>query len=164
MPIWVLNGAPANADFLLPVDCSRHCMAGVDHLAFILHDNPNATITLFHSTTIFAKEPKVKESVCYHKWGKEWQEQVKSTDKTCHYHFFAAQMILKEAGFPLHRTKTITSKMDIEPARAIINHSNKYKFHNIVIGRRPKSDLGFFKGVSDRILAHATDTALWIVG
>ena len=164
MPVWVLNGAPANANFLIPVDCSRHCMAGVDHLAFILHDNPNAIITLFHATTFFTKDPEVNESVCYHKWGKEWQEQAKSTDKTCHYHFFAAQMILKEAGFPVSRTKTISSKMDIEPARAIVNYSNKHNFHNIVIGRRPKSDLGFFKGISDRLLNHTTDTALWIVG
>jgi nucleotide-binding universal stress UspA family protein len=54
--------------------------------------------------------------------------------------------------------------MDIEPARAIIRYSEKSNFDNIVLGRRPDSDKGFFKGVSDRVLANAKNSAIWIVG
>lgn len=164
MPIWVLNGEPNNAHFMIPVDCSPHCMAGIDHLAFILHDNPNATITLFHSTSFMQREPDAEADHCYLKWGKEWQEQMKCTDTSCHYHFFAAQMILREAGFPTTRTNTATPIMDIEPARAIIRYSEKSHFDTIVLGRRPDSDKGFFKGVSDRVLANAKNCAIWIVG
>ncbi len=164
MPIWVLNGEPTNANFIIPVDCSTHCMAGVDHLAFILHDNPNATITLFHASPLLKGKPETKEGLCYLKWGKEWQEEMDSPDSTNHYHFFAAQMILREAGFPVLRTNTAMPMMDIEPARAIVRYSEKSNFDNIVLGRRPDSDKGFFKGVSDRVLANAKNSAIWIVG
>lgn len=164
MPIWVLNGEPTNANFMIPVDCSSHCMAGIDHLAFILHDNPNATITLFHATPLLATKPDKSEGLCYLKWGKEWQEEMNCTDTTSHYHFFAAQMILREAGFPTIRTNTAMPMMDIEPARAIVRYSEKSHLNTIVLGRRPDTDKGFFKGVSDRVLANVKDSAVWIVG
>ena len=164
MPIWVLNGEPRNAHFMIPVDCSSHCMAAVDHLAFILHDNPNATITLFHATSFIKTNPNTEQDRCYLKWGKEWQEEVNCPDTTSHYHFFAAQMILKEAGFPTTRTNTASPMLDIEPARAITRYSEKNHFDTIVLGRRPDSDKGFFRGVSDRVLANTKDCAVWIVG
>ncbi len=164
MPIWILSGEPANANFMIPVDCSAHCMQGIDHLAFILHDNPNATITLFHAIPLIKQKPDTKEGLCYLRWGKEWQEQTNCTDATNHYHFFAAQMILRETGFPTTRTNTAMPMMDIEPARAIVRYSEKYHCDNIVLGRRPDSDKGFFKGVSDRVLANAKNSAIWIVG
>lgn len=164
MPLWVLNGEPANADFMIPVDCSPHCMAAVDHLGFILHDNPNATITLFHCTPLIKTKYDTEENLCYLKWGKEWQEQRNGTDEPSPYHFFAPQMILKEAGFPATRIHTATPRMDIEPARAILRYSEKSHYNNIVLGRRPDTDKGFFRGVSDRVLANAKNTAIWIVG
>lgn len=164
LPVWVLNGEPTNASFMVPVDNSSYCMAGIDHLAFILHDNPNAVITLFHCTSLIKNTPETGEERFYLKWGKEWQEQMHSTDETSHYHFFAAQMILKAAGFPTTRTHTATPVMDIEPARAIIRYSEKNHYDNIVLGRRPDTDKGFFKGVSDRVLANAKNRAVWIVG
>ncbi len=164
MPIWVINGEPENAHFMVPVHCSSHCMAGIDHLAFILHDNPNATITLFHSTSLITTKPNKFEDQCYLKWGKEWQKEMKSTDATSHYHFFAAQMILRAAGFPTKRTHTATPAVDIDPAHAILRYSEKNQLDTIVLGRRFDTDKGFFKGVSDRVLAHAKNCAIWIVG
>ncbi len=164
MPIWVLSGEPSNANFMIPVDCSSHCMAAVDHLAFILHDNPNATITLFHATSFITTNPNSEQDRCYLKWGKKWQEETNCTDTASHYHFFAAQMILKEAGFPTTRTNTASPMLDIEPARAIVRYNEKNHFDTIVLGRRLDSDKGFFKGVSDRVLANVKDSAVWIVG
>lgn len=164
MPLWVLNGEPANADVMIPVDSSPHCMAAVDHLGFILNDNPNVTISLFHCTPLIKTKYDTEENQCNLRWNKEWQEQVNTTGETSPYHFFAAQMVLKEAGFPAARINTATPMMDIEPARAILRYSEKSHHNTIVLGRRPDTDKGFFKGVSDRVLANAKNTALWIVG
>jgi nucleotide-binding universal stress UspA family protein len=56
VPIWIIDGQVDSRKFLVPVDGSHFTLQAVDHLCFMLKNNPYAEITLFHSTAMFAPE------------------------------------------------------------------------------------------------------------
>ncbi|MBU0728944.1 MAG: universal stress protein [Proteobacteria bacterium] len=165
LPVWIINGTVQSPRILVPVDCTAHTLNAVDHLAFILKDNPVAEITLFHSRSLFASEYITPSEQLYDKWGKDWCDKHLQGEKEGHFHFSAAEQILKEAGFPLERVTRLETHEGIEPGQQIVKHVKHDKFGTIVMGRRHKDvGKGIFQGVSDRVLANVSDVAIWILG
>ncbi len=164
VPLWLVSGNPQTRNFLVPVDCSVHTMRAVDHLGFILQGDPQAEITLFHSCSLLAAEHITPREKFYQHWGKEWCEQHLRGDDDGHYHFHAAEQILKESGIPaahIHRQRLAAG---IEPAQVIVREVKKGSYGTIIMGRRLDQEKNIFQGVSDRVLANVHDVALWIVG
>ncbi len=165
LPLWLVSGDVQSHHFLVPVDCSPHTFDAVDHLAFILKDNPRAEITLFHSGALLAAEEITPKEFFYEKWGKEWCDEHLRGDEKGHFHFHATEQILQDAGFPMHRVRRRDTKTGIEPGQQIVHHTKGDDYGTIVMGRRSKDvSKGVFKGVSDRVLANVKDVAIWIVG
>ena len=160
LPVWVISGQPKGTKILIPVDCSIYSLDAVDHAGFILAENPHAEITLFHSTAILARTKPHEKEQFYGKWGKEWCDQHLTGD----YHINAARQILRDAGVKDQRVTTIDSHIAIEPARNIVKIAKAENFSTIVLGRRPPSHKSIFQGVSDRVLANISDTAVWLIG
>jgi nucleotide-binding universal stress UspA family protein len=163
LPLWIINGTPATRNFLVPVDCSLHTVNAVDHLGFMLQGDPEVEITLFHSCSLLADEHITPQEEFLEKWGKEWCDQHLRGDSDGHYHFHAAEQILKENNIPtahIHREKNDSG---IEPAQVIVREIKKHSYSTIVMGRRLAKDKNIFKGVTDRVLANVHDVALWIL-
>ena len=148
----------------MPVDCSVHTLKAVDHLGFILQSDPEVKITLFHSCSLLAHEHITPKEKFYEKWGKEWCDQHLRGDDDGHFHFHAAEQILKENGIPVGHIYRLQLKSGIEPAQMIVREVKKHSYSSIVMGRRLDKEKNIFKGVTDRVLANVQDVALWIVG
>ncbi len=164
VPLWIVSGKPANRNFLVPVDSSLHTLDAVDHLAFILQGDKEAEISLFHSSSMLAGQPIAPKEKFYEKWGKEWCEQHLKGDADGHFHFHAAEQILKESNIPANHLHRIHDESGIEPAQRIIKAMKTHAYSTIVMGRRLDREKNIFKGVSDRVLANIDNIALWVVG
>lgn len=165
LPVWIVNGKIKSQKILVPVDCTPHTLDAVDHLAFILKDNPHAEVMLFHSCSLLASEYIAPKEQFYEKWGKEWCDEHLQEEEDNHFHFHAPEQILKEAGFPSERVHRMKTEKGIEPGQQIVHHVKHDNYGTIVMGRRHKDvSKGIFKGVSDRVLANVKDVAVWIIG
>lgn len=164
IPLWLVSGNPLNRAFLVPVDCTVHTLSAVDHLGFILQGDPGVEITLFHSGSLLAAETITPREKFYPRWGKEWCDQYLQGDGDGHFHFSAAEQILKDSGIPEGHIKRLFLDSGIEPAQVIVREVKKRTFGTLVMGRRQDKEKNIFKGVSDRVLANVNDVAVWVVG
>jgi len=164
VPLWIVSGNPQTRDFLVPVDCSIHTLTAVDHLGFILQGDPGAQITIFHSCSLLGAEDITPREKFHLRWGKEWCDQHLQGDAGGHFHFRAAEHILRESGIPAVNIHRLEIKSGIEPAQMIVREVRKESYSTIVMGRRLDKEKNIFKGVSDRVFANVHDVALWVVG
>jgi len=162
VPLWIIDGEVNSRRFLVPVDGSFHSLMAIDHLAFILRDNPQAEITLFHSAAMLAERPAIRPEEFYDQWGREWCDQHLSRPDSL---FRAPRQLLVESGFPAERIFWLQTFKGIDPSRQILRQSLIDDFGTIVMGRRGSEiSKGIFKGVSDRVLFMAEKVAVWVVG
>jgi nucleotide-binding universal stress UspA family protein len=164
IPLWLVSGNPRNRNFLVPVDCTVHTLRAVEHLGFILQGDPEAEITLFHSGSLLAAETITPREKFHARWGKEWCDQYLQGDADGHFHFTAAEQILKDSGIPEGHIKRLFLDSGIEPAQVIVREVKKRTYGTLVMGRRQDKEKNIFKGVSDRVLANVNDVAVWVVG
>jgi nucleotide-binding universal stress UspA family protein len=162
VPIWIIDGVVNSAKILMPVDGTVHSLRAADHLAFILHDNPHAEITLFYSSAILGGRGLTDLDDFKEQWGEEWCElHLSRTDSLFH----APEQILRESGFPAKRIHRLHTRKGIYPSRQILRQAVVDEFGTIVMGRRGKeAQKGIFKGVSDQVIAMAEGMAIWVVG
>ncbi|HIJ79543.1 MAG: universal stress protein [Desulfobulbaceae bacterium] len=161
-PIWVIDGEVNPAKFLVPFDGTCHAMMAIDHLSFILADNPYAEVTLFYSTALLGDQPKIIVQDFYDIWGKEWCDQHLSRPDSL---FHGPKQLLIDNGFPADKIFWLQTFKGIDPSRQILRQSLLDEFGTIVLGRRGEDvDKGIFRGVSDRVLLMAEQVAVWIVG
>ncbi|MCI5212732.1 MAG: universal stress protein, partial [Candidatus Electrothrix sp. ATG2] len=72
VPVWIIDGNVTSTRFLLAVHTSTCSLLAADHLAFILQDNPNAEIYIYHSISAFGSPPPAEKDAFYNGWGKDW--------------------------------------------------------------------------------------------
>lgn len=162
VPLWIIDGEVSSCKFLVPVDGSVHSLQAIDHLAFIISDNPNAEVTLFYSTAILGDRPEIDPQEFYDIWGKEWCDANLSRPDSL---FHGPKQILIDNGFPAERIFWLQTFKGIDPSRQILRQALVDEFGTIVIGRRGSDvDKGIFRGVSDRVILMAEQIAVWIVG
>ena len=162
IPIWIVDGRVDSRTFLVPIDGSDFCLKAVDHLSFILKDNPYAEITLFHSAAMFAQKQSLSFKECTHYLTDEFC-QIHFQDEDIHFH--APQEILKNNGFPAERIHRLLTQKGMYPSRQIVRQAMIDDFGTIVMGRRGgKISKGIFGSVTEKVVAMSDNTAIWIVG
>ncbi|MEW6593486.1 MAG: universal stress protein [Thermodesulfobacteriota bacterium] len=162
IPLWIIDGEVDSRRFLVPVDGTFHSLMAIDHLAFILKDNPQAEITLFHSAAMLANRPEIRPEEFYNQWGREWCDAHLTRPDSL---FHAPRQLLIESGFPAERILWLQTMKGIDPSRQILRQALIDDFGTIVMGRRgSEAHKGLFRGVSDRVLLMAEKVAIWIVG
>ena len=162
VPVWIVDKTVDSEKILVPVDGSFHSLLAVDHLAHMMHDNPRAEITLFHSSAMLASKSVLDLDRCALHWGREWCEQyLNQKDRI----YEGPRQLLVQAGFPAERISWQHAFRGVEAARQIIRHALVEGFGTIVMGRRGKdSRRGLLHSVSDRVVFMADQVAIWIVG
>lgn len=162
LPVWIVDGQVDSRKFMVPVDGSPETLKAVDHLSFILRDNPFAEITLFHSKAIFAQHPTREVHQFHGTRDPDWcAKHLMRLDS----HFHGPQQLLVDSGFPEERIHRLETHVGIYPSRQIVRQALMDGFGTIVMGRRGKdASKGLLGSVSGRVLAMAIDTALWVVG
>ncbi len=162
VPLWIIDGQVNSCKFLVPVDGTSHSLKAIDHLGFIIADNPCAEVTLFYSKALLGSHPRIEPKNFYAVWGEEWcEEHLRREDSLFH----APKQILIDSGFPEERIFWLETFMGIDPSRQILRQALIDDFGTIVMGRRGEEvSKGIFRGVSDRVLLMAEKVAIWIIG
>jgi len=162
VPIWIVDGQVNSHTFLVPVDGSEFSLKAVDHLSFILTDNPYAEITLFHSAAMFAQKQSLGFNECTHYLTDEFC-RIHSQDEDIH--FRAPQEILENNGFPAQRIHRLLTRKGMYPSRQIVRQALIDDFGTVVMGRRDgEMSKGVFGSVTEKVVAMGDNTAIWIVG
>lgn len=161
VPIWIVDGKIDSNKFFVPVDGTPYSLKAIDHIAFVLQDHPTAEITLFNSKAFFTKNVEVDYKQFEEYWGEQWCESHLNNPDSL---FDAPRHVLLEAGFPEERIHTLQTSIGLYPSRQIVRQALMDGFGTIVMGRREGLfKKGYFKGVSDRVVAMAVETSIWIV-
>jgi nucleotide-binding universal stress UspA family protein len=162
VPVWIVDGQVDSRKFLVPVDGSHFTMQAVDHLCFMLKDNPYAEVTLFHSTAMFAQKQDLSMDYCSRFLQPDWCETHR---KDADYYFLAPRQMLINSGFSPERIHRLETKKGMYPSRQIVRQALIDDFGTIVMGRRDKELVkGVFGSVTEKVMAMSVNTAVWIVG
>ena len=162
VPIWIVDGQVDSRKFLVPVDGSHFTLQALDHLCFILQNNPYAEVTLFHSSAIFAQTQELKMDYCPRFLESDWCETHKD-DKELYFH--APHKMLINSGFSSDRIHRLETKKGMYASRQIVRQALIDDYGTIVMGRRSKEmKKGVFGSVTEKVLAMGVDTAIWVVG
>lgn len=162
VPIWIVDGQVDSRRFLVPVDGSHFTLRALDHLCFILQNNPHAEVTLFHSSAMFAQTQELIIDSCPLSLPAEWCDAHKN-DKDLY--FLAPRQMLINSGFPPERIHLLETTKGMYPSRQIVRQAIIDDYGTIVMGRRDKEiKKGVFGSVTEKVLAMGVDTAIWIVG
>ena len=162
VPIWIVDGQVDSRKFLVPVDGSHFTLQAVDHLCYILKDNPYAEVTLFHSAAMFAQKQELGMKYCNRLLSPDWCDTHR-TDKE--FYFLAPRQMLINSGFPPERIHRIETKAGMYPSRQIVRQAVIDDFGTIVIGRRSKEiKKGVFGSVTEKVVAMSVNSAVWVVG
>lgn len=160
MPVWLIDGQVDSCKFLVPVDGSLCVLKALDHLAFILEDNPYAEITLFHSEAIFSQCRHLTKEECGLYMDNEWCEAHHEC-RECLFH--APEHLLTEQGIPRESIRQLKTDKGLHPSRQIARQALDGGFGTIVMGRSRDSSKGFLARISDRVISMVENTAIWLV-
>jgi nucleotide-binding universal stress UspA family protein len=161
VPIWIIDGEIDSRRFLVPIDGSWRTLKAVDHLSFMLADEADIEIALFHSLSWLTPK-KLLDSDKFHEiWGKQWcDEHLCRSDAIFH----GPEQLLRENGFDMAKVFRIEESRGPVAALDIILELRDKKYGTIVMGRRgPDEPKGIFGGVSGHVLRTVNDVALWLV-
>jgi nucleotide-binding universal stress UspA family protein len=161
-PIWIVGSRVSSLKVLCAVDGSEGSLKAVDHLAFMLGDNPECRITLFHAGASLA-------GYCPLDFGEELKKEIegelmKSEDRCMDDFYSRAVKVLNEAGLSRDQIETKTKKGGLSVSKAILNEMRRGDYGTVVLGRRGENEASFLGHTSDKIMRGASEAAVWIVG
>jgi nucleotide-binding universal stress UspA family protein len=159
-PVWAVSGDVKSLKIMVAVDGSESALRSMDHVIFMVGENPDIRITLLHVIPRFRDYCEIefddKEDLL--------EEVITQGDKRCIDEFYAhAQQKVKEAGLKKSQIdiKQVTSTIGI--GKSIVDEVKKGNFGTVVVGRRGADDSLFLGGVSRFVLANIANRAVWLV-
>jgi nucleotide-binding universal stress UspA family protein len=159
-PVWAIGGDIKSSKIMVAIDGSESALSAVDHVIFMVGENPDIQITLLHIT------PRLRDycTIEFDDEGDILEEVITQGDKKCVESFYVhAQKKFEEAGLKEHQIeiKQVTSTLNI--GKAIVDEAKKGDYGTVVIGRRGANNSFFMGSVSRHVLGNASDCAVWLV-
>jgi nucleotide-binding universal stress UspA family protein len=170
VPLWIVDGKVSKPKVLVAVDGSEASLRAVDHVAFVLANNPEAQVDFLHVT------PKL-QTFCAIDLGRasdQWDEaendlealeqEFLREDNVCLDDFMEkAIRILSKAGFSEKRIKILEREISMGIARTIVKAAKDGGYSTLVLGRRGMGKSSFLGSTSDRVIRRASNLAVWLV-
>lgn len=162
VPLWIIDGDVTSTRFLLAVHSTPRSLMAADHLSFVMKNNPNTKVYLYHSSSFFGSAPPAPTEEFHDQWGEEWCRQHLDPEN----HLYQAHArILADNGIPENQISKIPPHMDLDASHDLLRQAKKHGCGTVVIGRRARDvEKGLLGGVSDRTTQHAQNMAVWLVG
>lgn len=160
-PIWVVGSNVTPAKILVPIDGSEYSLRAIDHLAYIISDHSDISLTFLHV------QPKLKDFCKIDFETKEadaFKDLIIKGNQNCIDNFYAlALKKLKEFGIKKNRIeiKTVTRLLTI--GSAIVDEVKTRNFDTIVMGRSGINKSFFTGSVTNYVLNNISNAAIWIV-
>jgi nucleotide-binding universal stress UspA family protein len=160
IPVWMVDGNVISTRILLAVDGSEYSLRAVDHLSFMVGENPDISVTLFHVMPRFSNYCVID----FDKKEADIQKVISKGDKRCIDRFYThAQEKFKDAGIQEKQVEVKVAKRTVNVGKAIVDEAKKGNYGTVVIGRRGASKAFFMGSVSRYVLDRISDRALWLV-
>jgi nucleotide-binding universal stress UspA family protein len=169
-PLWIVSGQITKPKVLVAVDGSEASLRAVDHVAFMLGDNPEAEVDFLHVT------PKLQNycAIDFENQDQVWRDvqddldeaevDFRRQDDQCMEDFLKqAVRVLSEAGFSRDRIKVEEREISAGVGRTIIRTAKEGGYGTIVMGRRGLGKSFFLGSVSDKVIRSVSDMAVWLV-
>jgi nucleotide-binding universal stress UspA family protein len=160
VPVWVVDANVTSARIMVAVDGSVSSLGAVDHLCFMVGENPKIKVTLFHVM------PRLREYCVIDSDDKDAgiDQVIAQGDKRYIDHFYAhARDRFREAGIQENQIEIKVSKCTVNVGKAIVDEAKKGNYGTVVIGRRGASKAFFMGSVSRYVLQRTSNRALWLV-
>jgi nucleotide-binding universal stress UspA family protein len=147
IPVWIVDGEVTSTRIMAAVDGSENSFRAIDHLSFMVSENPDIKITLFHVI------PRAGE-----------YEPINFDEKEGEKHFYARALEkLKTAGIQEDRIEVKVAKVTLNVGKAILDEAKNGNYGTVVVGRRKAKKAFFEASVSKQVLDRSLNSAIWIV-
>lgn len=160
IPVWVVDGDVTSSRIMLAVDGSVSSLAAVDHLCFMVGENPKIKVTLFHV------KPSLGDYcvIDFDDKGAGIDQVIAQGDKRYIEHFYVhARERFREAGIQENQIEIKVTKCTANVGKAIVDEAKKGGYGTVVVGRRGASKAFFMGSVSRYVLDRTSNRALWLV-
>lgn len=167
IPIWMIDGEITSKNILLAVDGSLDSAKALDYLCEILKDNPDMYLTIFHV------EPSLRDSCGVdftemqipEKEGEEsFANIIEKANRQCFDNFMGhAGRKLKQRRVNEDRLHMKTQPTRMNVGRAIAEEFRNGDYGSLVVGKRGMNKRFFMGSVSNYLVTHLENGALWIV-
>ncbi len=158
-PLWIVDGKVASNRILIAIDGSESALRAVDHLSFIMENNTDVSITLFHVIPIFRDYCPID----FDETDSDMQYIISQGEKKCVEKFFVhAFRKFAKAGIAREQIQ-IKEVSQRNIGKAIIDEMQQEHYGTVVVGRRGQNSAFFMGSVSTYVLDRASDCALWLV-
>ena len=160
IPVWMVDGNVASQRILVAVDGSESSYRAIDHVGFMLSENPEIKFSLFH----VSPDAEDIDAISFAKDDPDIQDIVTKGSERLMGKFFAdAVQKLKDAGIAADRVEIITTKRKAKAGKMILAEAKKGNYGTVVVGRRGADQSHFFGSVSRYVTERITDRSLWLV-
>ncbi len=161
LPVWLVQGDVQPENILVAIDGSQDSLRAVDHVSFMMSENKDIKITMVHVTNTAHNycEIDLDENP-----DPEFVEIIEKKDRACVDKFYPLAMKkFEQMGISKDRIEIQTLGGSRRIGNTVVEFAKKNQFTTLVIGRRGINKSFFMGSVSRQIIAHVSDTALWVV-
>jgi nucleotide-binding universal stress UspA family protein len=161
IPVWLVDGDVNATEILVAIDGSESSLRTIDHVSFMISNNPDVRLTLLHVTNNARNYCGIdldEESI------PDLKEIVALGDKACIEQFYPlAKKKFKDAGISQDQIEMKTVKGGRQVGKIILDFALKGNYGTVVIGRRGINKAFFMGSVSRYIINRISNRSLWIV-
>ena len=160
IPVWVIDGEVTSTRFIVAVDGSEASLRAVDYLSFMIGENLEISVTLFHVV------PRLRDyfGISFDKKEAHSEQVIAQSDKRQIDHScLQAEQKFREAGIHEKKIEVKVTKATANVGKAIVDEVKKGDYGTVVIGRRGASKAFFMGGVSRYVVDNTSNRALWLV-
>jgi nucleotide-binding universal stress UspA family protein len=160
IPVWVVDGDVTSTKIMVAVDGSESSLRAVDHLSFMVGENPKINVTLFHVT------PRLTDycAIDFEDKDAGIDQVIARGDKRYIDHFYAhAREMFRAASIQENRIEIKVAKCTVNVGKTIVGEAKKGNYGTVIIGRRGTSKAFFMGSVSRYVLDRTQNRALWLI-
>jgi nucleotide-binding universal stress UspA family protein len=158
IPVWLVDGNITASEILVAVDGSESSLRTIDHVSFMISNNPEVRLTLLHVTSDARNFNPDEEP------SPELEEIIARGDKASIEQFYAhAKQKFKEVGISEDQIEMKTVKGGRRAGKAILDFALKGNYGTVIMGRRGVNKAFFMGSVSRYVINRISNRALWIV-
>ena len=168
IPVWLVDGEITAKNILLAVDGSTDSVKALDYLLDMCRDKPETILTIFHVEPTFREYCGVDFSEVQGFEEGEGDENlaniIEQADRKCIDNFMGyAGSRFKERHIHEERLKMKTQPTKVNIGRAIIDEFKSGDYGTLVVGKRGINKRFFMGSVSNYLVTHLQNGALWII-
>lgn len=165
IPIWMIDGEIVSRNILLAVDGSMNSLKALHYLFDMLRNDPDVRLTLFHVQPSFRDYCGIDFAVTQCAESEQIISRfIEKADRECVENFMGnALRRLEELEIPENKVTMTTRPTRLTIGKTIIEEFKDGNYGTLVVGKRGICGGHLMGSVSNYMVTHLENGALWIV-